>query len=270
MQYRNMNYMKRNILMICAIVLNLNSIIAQSLSGEARSHWNKASIYIENASSEKEWQMAINELEQVVKLESEYAEAYIKLGDAYSHLSTAEAVRKAKYYWKEYEKRVPSACDEIQDKIDRLEAQFEITSVRNREKIIESLIGRWRGSKDDSSDFWQSSRDIEIFREGNNLMLRFVNFYWYYNGGRGEPGGITKYKEIGLDGDSIVIEYEYTAQWRDEKDGRIVDKTDFEYKIKYIINQSPIDGVIKGFVKCYCEGEALDYSSGNTYLYKVN
>lgn len=251
------------------MVLNLNSIIAQSLSGEARSHWNKSSIYIENASSEKEWQMAINELEQVVKLESEYAEAYLKLGDAYSHLSTAEAVRKAKNYWKEYEKRTPSASDEIQDKIDKLEAQFEIASVRNREKIIESLIGRWRRSKDDSRDFGQSSYDIEIFREDSKLILKYVCYSWWYNPkNSGEPGCSSKYKEIPLNDENITIEYEQEGVCIDRQNGENGEETKYHYELKYIINQLPLDGVIRGTEKT--SSGSWNPPIANVYVYKVN
>lgn len=267
---KNVNMCKiKKILLLIALVINIIPSIAQSLSGEARSHWNKASVYIENASSENEWQMAINELEQVIKYVPEYSEAYLKLGDAYSHLSNSEAVKKAKYYWREYEKRVPSSSSEIQDKIDRMEALFEMASVRNKEKIIESLIGRWRSSKDSSKDFWKNSNDMEIFREGDKLMLRYIAYYWWYNNGnQGEPGGATEYKEIPLNSDHIIVEYEQKGEWRDKKNGEIVDRTRFDYEYKFVIKQPQVDGVIKGIKKT--SSEDWNPPVENIYVYKVN
>lgn len=254
-------------LCFCAVGLNLvPSTMAQTLSGEARSHWNKALIYIENAKVEDEWQMAVNELEQVISLTPDYTEVYLKLGDSYSQLSSSEAIEKAKYYWREYEKRTPSAATEIQDKIDRLEALSEISLLRNREAIIESLVGRWRIDKDFSIEFGEQGSDIEIFRENNRLMLRYVYFSWWYNGGRGgEPGGMTTYQEIPLNGDSVVIEYKNRGEWRDVKNGQIVDKSEYKYNYKYVVSQPQVDGVIKGTRR-------VDYltTPQDIYLYKVN
>lgn len=262
-----MRLLKRSVLLILLVLANMSFTNAQSLTGEARSHWNKASIYTENASSESEWQLVINELEQVAKLASGFDDVFLKLGDAYSHLSNAEAVEKAKYYWKEYEKRVPSSTTEIQDKIDRLEAGYQIASLRNRERIIESLIGRWRYSKESTYDFWSLGNDMELFREGNKLMLRYVSFSWWYNGGEGEPGGVTAFKEISLNSDGVVIEYERTGEWRDKKDGKIVDSTTFKYKYRFVISQPHFDGVIKGTEKVSTSG--WNPPDRDVILYKV-
>ena len=263
-----MSLLKRSAFLILLVLANTFFANAQSLTGEARSHWNKASIYSENAASESEWQLAINELEQVIKLAPGFDDTYLELGNAYSHLSSAEAVRNAKYYWREYEKRVPSSSIEIQDKIDRLEAGFQMASLRNREKIIESLIGRWRGSKDSTRDFWSGGCDMEIFREGNKLMLRYVSFHWWYNGGEGEPGGATAFKEIPLDANSIIIEYDQTGEWRDKKDGRVVDRTTYEYNYRFVISQPPIDSVIKGSEIVSAPG--WNPPASDIYVYKVD
>lgn len=260
--------LKRLLLLAC-LIIGLSLIAnAQSLTGEARSHWNKASIYLENATTESEWQLAVVELEQVVRLAPNFSDAYLKLGDAYSNLNGSESVEKATYYWKEYERRVPASASEIQDKIDRLEAVFAITSLRNREKIIESLIGRWRRSKDSTNDFGCADRDMEIFREGNRLMLRYVSYYFWYNGDQGEPGGTMSYKEIPLNGDSIVIEYEQIGEWRDLKDGKIDDFDRFKDVCRFVITSPQVDGVIKGREQTSSGGyypPASDF-----YVYKVN
>lgn len=259
--------LKRSVLLILLVLANMPFTNAQSLTGEARSYWNKASIYTESAASESEWQLAISELEQVAKLAPDFDDVFLKLGDAYSHLSNAGAVEKAKYYWKEYEKRVPSSTTEIQNKIDRLEAGYQIASLRNRERIIESLIGRWRYSKESTRDFWRLGNDMELFREGNKLMLRYVSFYWWYNGGREEPEGVTAFKEIPLDSYSIVIEYEQTGEWRDKIDGKIVDSTIYKYKYRFVISQPHIDGVIKGTEKVSTSG--WNPPDRDVILYKV-
>lgn len=259
---------KRSVLLLCIALTNMFIADAQSLTGDARSHWNKASIYIENAATENEWQLAVNELEQVVKLAPGFVEVYLKLGDAYSHLNNAESVRKAKYYWREYEKRVPASSNDIQDKIDRLEAEFEMSSLRNRDKIIESLIGRWRRNKDSTAEFWHGDRDMEIFREGNRLMLRYVSFHYWYNGGKAESGGLTSYKEITFSGDSIIIEYEQTGEWRDLKNGEIVETDRFKDVCRFVIKQPQTDGVIKGTEKTSSPG--FTPPAEDVYVYKVN
>lgn len=264
-----MTHKKRILLLVSCILISIFRVAqAQALTGEARSHWNKASIYLENATTDNEWQLAINELEQVIKFAPGFSEAYLKLGDAYSKIITADAVNKAKYYWKEYERMIPSSDTTIHDKIDRLEAQYEMASVRIREKIIESLIGRWRRDKDSPKDFWQGGCDMEIFREGNKLMLRYLSFYYWYNGGRDEPGGWTSYKEIPLNGDTIIIEYNQSGEWRDLKNGEIVDRTKYKYAYRFVVSQPQIDGVIKGTQKVSSAGWNPPVS--DIYVYKVN
>lgn len=43
--------LKRSVLLILLVLANMPFTNAQSLTGEARSHWNKASIYTESAAS---------------------------------------------------------------------------------------------------------------------------------------------------------------------------------------------------------------------------
>lgn len=248
-------------LCFCAVGLNLvPSTMAQTLSGEARSHWNKALIYIENAKAEDEWQMAVNELEQVISLAPDFTEAYLKLGDSYSQLSSSEVVEKAKYYWREYEKRTPSAATEIQDKIDSLEAHYEISVLRNREAIIESLVGRWRRNKDDNRDFGTVTGDIEIFRERGKLILRYVG-QTYSKDDR--SGGYMRYKEIIFDGNDLIIEWEdIHTSWDKEYINGERKYSKHMRMYKFYIDQPPIDGVIGGTFE--------EYGCYDVYLYKVN
>lgn len=253
-------------LCFCAVGLNLvPSTMAQTLSGEARSHWNKALIYIENAKAEDEWQMAVNELEQVISLAPDFTEAYLKLGDSYSQLSSSEAVEKAKYYWREYEKRTPSAATEIQDKIDRLEAHYEISVLRNREAIIESLVGRWRSIKDDNRDFGTVPSDIEIFREGDKLMLRYVSIYTDYDGINKKSHYSTSYVEIPTEDSKISFEYKHIFSLKEYKNGQYYKTFNMNYVTEFVFAQPQVDGVIKGT-------QRLDYvtTSEYIYLYKVN
>ena len=264
---------KRSVLLLCVVLANMVFASAQSLTGVARRHWNKASVFIENAVTENEWQLAINELEQVVKLAPGFYESYLKLGDAYSHLSNAKAVEKAKYFWKEYEKRVPSSTTEIQDKIDRLEARYQIAILRNREKVIESLIGRWRGSKESTRDFWSDDEDMEIYLEGNKLMLKYVSMHWNtsFNDEREEHQRLRTYNEIPLDSDSIVIEYEQTGKMIDKDGGRIVDSLTVINKYKFVISQPPVDGVIKGTLLSYIPRyDVINVNNADNFRYKVD
>lgn len=253
-------------LCFCAVGLNLvPSTMAQALSGEARSHWNKALIYMENAKAEDEWQMAVNELEQVISLAPDFTEAYLKLGDSYSQLSSSEVVEKAKYYWREYEKRTPRASTEIQDKIDSLEAHYEISVLRNREAIIESLVGRWRSNKDSTNDFYKDFWDIEIFREGDKLMLGHVTELISYDGINKKSEYYHSYMEIPLNDDNIVVEYKVAGITRKYKNGKYDGSFSLPYVLQFVFAQPQVDGVIKGTKR-------VDYvtTSEYIYLYKVN
>ena len=263
--------MNKSLLLTCLLIGAFCLSKAQSLTGEVRSHWNKASIYIENAANESEWRLAVSELMQVVKLAPDFAEAFLKLGDAYSHVNTSESVEKAKYYWKEYVKRVPTANTDVQDKIDQLEAEYEISLLRNRDIKIESLIGRWRNSRENAIDFGQDRYDIEFFRQGNKLMLRYVSvcyFYtdiydWGWEGGGVRSTESTSYMEIPVRDDGISIQFDQIQQDRWRKNGTIekIEKDVFHFS--FFIAQPALDGVIKG---CY----EIGGSKWDLFLYKVN
>lgn len=208
-QISKMTHKKRILLLVSCILISIFRVAqAQALTGEARSHWNKASIYLENATTDNEWQLAINELEQVIKFAPGFSEAYLKLGDAYSKIITADAVNKAKYYWNEYAKTTPSSSTTIQDKIDSLEALYEMTSLRNRYKVIESLIGRWRrDGRDNERQMWEDSFDLEFVIMNDHLMYMHVDSYYYDKEDNAVYSGQSAPQIASINDEKIIIDY---------------------------------------------------------------
>lgn len=151
-------------------------------ASEARKHFNKAKVFIENASSEKGWELAINELEQVIKYAPNNDKAYLMLGDAYSHIMTKEAIQQAQKHWSKYVELVPSSKNEIEEKVATLEVLYEITRSRKQQAIVESLLGFWYPS----GSRWLDPRatnlsvadpgDIEFFMQGEKLLIRYASY----------------------------------------------------------------------------------------------
>ena len=139
-------------------------------------------MFVENASTEKEWELAINELEQVIKYAPNNDKAYLMLGDAYSHIMTNEAMQQAQKHWSKYVELVPSSKNEIEEKIATLEALYEVNKSKKHQAIVESLLGFWFPSYLPSLDSRNTSPsvsdpgDIEFFMQGGKLLLRYVSY----------------------------------------------------------------------------------------------
>lgn len=271
---KTMKAMRRVLLSLFLICFSSYCAISQSLSGEARSHWNKSKVYMENAKAEAEWQLAVNELEALIQLSPDYAPAYLQLGEAYSHIPTSEAFNKATSSWRKYAEMVPKEAVSIQDKIDCLEATFTMTQMKNQDAILQSVIGRWRGNPDDSSEFGKGEKvmDMEIFRDGDKVMLKYVPLYYSFNDKSPKVISPLEYKEVFFDGNSLVIEYK--QNWEDciKKDGRVVDSEKTVFTYRFVVSAPPKDNVLPGtrsFDYITTDTKTTKSYTRQVYIYKV-
>ena len=210
-------------------------------AAEARKHFNKAKVFVENASTEKEWELAINELEQVIKYAPNNDKAYLMLGDAYSHIMTNEAIQQAQKHWSKYVELVPSSKNEIEEKVATLEAMYEVNQSEKQDEIIESLLGRW--SRTPSKEFWMDMCDIEIFRVGDEVMVRYISdfydHYWF-----SKPNVTTSVNKASLEGSCIVIKYERTNTKLWEGDNGSAEGVKWVTKSSIYISRPAVEGMI--------------------------
>lgn len=149
-----------------------------SLSQTGSRHLKKARIFIENAGSEGEWQLAVTELKAVKSSDPYYPETYLLLGDALSNIvSSSAALSESKENYLRYIELVPAQREAVQEKIDRLEALSEINSVRKRDAFLLGLVGKWS----QNADSWgENCFDVSFVMDGGRIRMNYIGHLIVY------------------------------------------------------------------------------------------
>lgn len=119
------------------------------LSEEAKSHWDRAIIYIEEAKTFSDYSFAINELEALLKIE-EYPDAYLELGKIYGKGYTDIEINRSEECFNKYMELCPRTKNIAEEEMNKCEVRRNI----RKKKFEDKLIGKWSSTGDFGSYFY--------------------------------------------------------------------------------------------------------------------
>lgn len=120
-----MKYIVFILVLICAIKSYSQS---KQLSEDNQKHWDKAITFIEDATNENDYQMAINEFEQILMTDDSCSDVYYNLGVLHSKLILKRGkkeAQKSKQYFEQYWEMVPSDSITINKEYSKIEARLK-------------------------------------------------------------------------------------------------------------------------------------------------
>lgn len=193
---------------ICILILILCSISVHSqdckLSTEGQKHWLKASMFIEDATNDNDYQLAITELEKILVTDVNCPDVYYNLGVLHSKLILKKGRKKAeksKQYLKEYLRIVPSDSETVEKEYLKIEARLE----KYNQDIANGIIIDPYHQLKDFEGLWQVDYPVILDSTGavkagytsglltgdwrtypekalNNIKIDMINFYNEYIG----------------------------------------------------------------------------------------
>ncbi|WP_455584430.1 hypothetical protein [Bacteroides sp.] len=164
------------------------------LSENGKKHWLRASIFIEDATSENDYKQAIKELEAIFETD-DCADVYYNLGVLYSKLISTQGTKsaeKSKGYFETYLEYKPNEKEQIAEEYIKIDARLEkyysdIANgiIEDPYKSLKVLEGKWTIAEINavSGTYWnEAGRKCEIdnfikcyrhFIGGNIYFLQF-------------------------------------------------------------------------------------------------
>ena len=180
MLYSKENKFMKHVITILAFLCTV-SVIAQNkqFSTENQKHWDKFVTFVEDATNDNDYQLAINELEQILLTDTSCPDVYYNLGALHSKLILKGGQKdadKAKEHFKQYQLMVPSDSEKINSEYSKIEARLEKYKNDKKSSLLEAFVGKWkRDIYLNDGSFFKSDK-MEIFFNDNGLNILSPNF----------------------------------------------------------------------------------------------
>lgn len=169
--------MKYN-LTILLLVLSISSFSQNcKLSTENQRYWDKAAVFVGEATSERDYQLAINEFDKILKTDKTCPDVYYNLGVLHSKLilkNGMNEVDKAKQNFDQYLILVPADRSLIKSEYSKIEARIEKYQNDRKRVLLEPFVGNWRHDVTSEGKIIGSSTITITFNE-NSLEIYYCN-----------------------------------------------------------------------------------------------